>query len=57
MVMMMIMMMMMMMMNCSCGMVAGNNAEKMWAHWFLEKPNKIAAGGLGGAVSFPECPG
>ena len=57
MVMMMIMMMMMMMMNCSCGMVAGNNAEKMWAHWFLEKPNKIAAAGLGGAVSFPECPG
>ena len=30
---------------------SGDNAEKLWAHWFLTKPKKIAAGGLVGAVS------
>ena len=35
----------------------GDNTEKIWAHRFFEKPNKIVAGGLGGAVSSPECPG
>ena len=37
--------------------LTGDNTEKIWVHRFLEKPNKIAAGGLGGAVSPPECPG
>ena len=28
---------------------AGDNTEKIWVHQFLEKPNKIAAGDLGGS--------
>ena len=38
------------------GQIPGDNTEKIWAHRFLEKPNKIAAGGLGGAVSSKEYP-
>ena len=34
-----------------------DNTEKIWAHRFLEKPNKIAAGGMGGSWNSPECPG
>ena len=40
-----------------CSQLSEDNAEKIWAHWFLAKPKTIEAGGSGGALSPPGGPG